>query len=191
MKKNVWIIVCISFLFTLYGCGGKDDRIMKEAVAYAEENMELLQACAQELQSLISEKADEGARTSVLAYKVELQDESRIRFYNYLEEREEPFESALCEKVLSGGIVQYISIHYYHGNCSIAFSCGGYGVGSNTGYYDIQIITSDKAEDLWGFDSEMTLVEQELGFLGHETEGDNTFFYYRIAKNVYYTEALY
>ena len=141
MKKKVLIIICISFLFSLYGCSGKDDRVMKEAVAYAKENMELLQTCAQELQLLISEKADESTRNSVLAYKVELQDKSRIRFYNYLEEREEPFESAICEKVLSGGFVQYISIHCYHGKCSIAFSCGGYGIGSNTGYYDIQIIT--------------------------------------------------
>ena len=164
---------------------------MKEALAYAEENIELLHACAKELQSLIYEEIGDSNQTSILAYKVELQNKSKMRLYNYNEEQEETFENALCERILTGGIVRYISIHYDHGNCSIAFSCGGYGIGSSTVYYDIQIIPSDKAEDLWGFDGNMTFTEQVPGFIGHEADGDNSFFYYRISEGVYYTEAFY
>lgn len=191
VKNKTWILVCVLLLFALSGCGAGHDAIMRRAVSYAEENRELLQACAQELQALLCEEAGDSARTSVLSYKIERQDASKLRLYNYAEEREESFENARCEEVLRGGLVQSISVHAANGICSVAFSCGGQGVGSNTAYYDIQIIPSDNAEDLWGFDSKMTFAERAPGFLGRAAEGDNSFFYYRIAEGVYYTEAFY
>ncbi len=184
MKKTFLILICFVLLFVLCSCGGINSNQRNESIEYAESNLEELQSCGQELIAILSAKNGSAG----LSYKVELRG-SRLRLYDYLEETEEEIESDLCRKILSGGRIDCIIIHLHKGNWSVEFSCGGYGIGPNTGYYDIQYIPSGEVDDLWFYDRTMTYDKQDKGYMGRETNGDNTFYYYQISKFFFYTEA--
>ena len=188
MKKIVSIIVCISLLLALSGCSNRHEKIMKEAIAYAEDNTELLRSCAKELQATISEMnlKKPGEKWG---YRIEPAKGSRLRLYDWIEESETEIQSELCREVLNGGVVQNITLHYKNGALSVEFSCGGYGMGANTGYYQITYISSGKVDDLQFYDDKMTYIEKDKGYFGTETGGDNTFFYYQIAEDIIYSYA--
>lgn len=187
MKKIVWIVVCAALLFALFGNGRKQERIMKNAIVYAEENTELLRACAKELARIIPETASKVSDTMLL-YRIELTDNAKLRLYDYHEKNETEIQSALCREILNGNVVQTINLRRNNGVLSVEFFCGGAGIGSNTAYYEINYVSSGRPEDLFFYDSGMTYVEKNGGYFGTK-DGDNTFFYYPIAEDLFYIEA--
>ena len=158
---------------------------MKNAIAYADGNLELLCSCAQELQTIIP--AETGQKRQ--SYKIEPLKDSTLLLYNCIDKSNTSIHSDLCEEVFSGGLVKLILVNYHNAICSVEFVCAGYGFGSNTGYYEIQYISSDVPNDLFFFDDNMFYIKQDGGYFGCEKDGDNTFFYYRITECLYYTEA--
>lgn len=164
---------------------------MEKAIEYAEKNMDLLRSCAESLKDLILERIPEEEQVSYVAYKVEQGSGNRQRLYDFLENKEEHIQNDYCQSIFNDGVVDFITVHYHHGGWSIEYSCGGYGLGPETGYYEIQCISSDQAVYLWGYDADMIYEKNGTGYMGTKADSDNTFFYYRITEGIYYTEAKY
>lgn len=189
MKKIVIIASVVVMLFSLTCCVGRHDRIMNASVSYAKDNIDLLKDCADSLKEQLLEISNQKEPDSYMAYKVELQENSILRLYDYTTQRETEIENKLCQQVLSSNVIDLITVHFHKGVWSVEFSCGGYGFGPDTKYYAIQIITSDDPSNLWHFDDEMIFVEKDNGFWGSRSDSDNSFYYFKIADGVYYTEA--
>ena len=191
MRRATLIFVCFVILFMLSSCEKRNEKIMDKALAYVEENEGLLRACAQELLDIISEEKSQNSPDVYYSYQITLQADSSLLLRDYLTDELIDIQSDSCRAVLNGDIIHLISIHHSNDSWIIEFSCGGSGIGSNTVYYDIQYVSSREAADLWGYDSDMSFVKKDKGFLGHAVDGDNSFFFYQITEDFYYTEASY
>ena len=123
MKKISLLVFGAVLLFTLSACGNSHEKNRKEAIAYAENNLELLKSCAQELQVSFSSELDRSEPTYFLAYKIEQQESSKLRLYNWAKETESEFHSELCQTILNEGYIKQISLHYNKGIWSIEFWC--------------------------------------------------------------------
>jgi len=185
IKRTISVLLCIAIVFLFCGCRITNRLAMKKTIAYACGNSELLRSCAQELQTIIP--AETGQKRQ--SYKIEQLKGSALLLFDYVEESNTSMHSDLCEEVFGGGLVKFILVNYSDAVCSVEFVCAGYGFGPNTGYCEIQYVSSDVPNDLFFFDDNMSYTEQDGGYFGCEKYGDNTFFYYRIAECLYYTEA--
>ncbi len=177
------------FLFALCGCNSRNSDAAK-AINYAENNLILLQQCSESLQTIVAEYCGE-EEPSYFACKVEQKAGDKQRLYIYREEEETDIRNDLCQRVFNGGVIDCITVHYYHGNWSFEYSCGGFGFGPDTVYFLIQYIPTDFPGNLWGYDEDMDFIEKDEGYWGTKKDSDNTFFYYRIAEGFYYTEAVF
>ncbi len=191
MKKIVIIVGVVVMLFSLTCCASRHDRIMNVSVSYAKDNIDLLKRCAESLKGQLLEISTQKELSSNLAYKIELQKNNILRLFDYTANRETEIENEMSQQVLNGGVIDLISVHFHKGVWSVEFSCGGCGIGPNMEYYAIQIITTDDPGDLWNFDNEMNFIGKDNGYWGSKTGSDNTFYYFRIAEGVYYTEAIF
>ncbi len=188
MKRVLFIIISTAWLLTLCGCGKAYERIMTQAINYGEQHEELLTSCAQELCEVIAEKEDLSEPALVLAYRID-QKNGTMKLKDQINDTTTEFQSDLCQEIMEGGIIQYITVHYHDEHFNVLFSCGGSGFGPNTNYYDLDYVPTGKLQDQWWYMKNIKYEETDNGFYGKETNGDNSFFFHKISEKLYYCEA--
>ena len=187
MKKAVLFVLCAALLLTLSTCGNRRERTREKAIAFAEDNLDLLRSYAQEWQTAAESQLSE--RPDSLCYMVKRQSDGSLCLYDRWTQTETEYHSEMCQQLLKKRLIKGIDLYYYNGAWSVKFFCGGAGIGSNTEYWEIECISTDEPADLCFYDDTMTWTERDNGFFGRQENGDNTFYYYRIAEGVFYTEA--
>ena len=187
MKKVICFLLCILTQIGLSGCIEKENN-SEEAIAYARDNSDLLCSCSQDLYNMIKEKENVWSPRQ-LTFRIEPDLNSTMRLCNYRTDSETSFENELCQKVFQGGVVDYIMVYCQNDKYNVEFSCCGIGLGSAALDIVIQFIPSDDVEDLVGYDRAMIFTEQDEGWYGKLEGSDNTFLYYKITDQLYYTEA--
>lgn len=205
MKRAVVILLLFVLLIGgvlagMRGCAAhRHERIMHRSISYAEENAQLLVACADDLLEQtpqLADHSDTGAATLMLnddadSYRITQNSGAEMTLYNYRNETETIFQSAQCRAVFDGKTVERIMVmtDASQDHAVVRFSCASFGMGPSTAYYEIQYIPSDDVRELWAYDPHMTYSEKDGGQYGTYADSDNTFFYARIAEGLYYCEA--
>ncbi len=196
MKRTLSFIICASFLLTLCGCGvirksagNRHERIRKESIEYGEQQEKVLCECAQELIGLVTERDALPQADLTLSYKITQRDGDTMRMQDYIRETETEIRSELCQKVLEGGVVQSIAVHYDSERFNVVFSCGGSGMGPNTSYYQLEYVPTGAAQDMWFYSERLPYEETDDGYYAEESNGDDSFFYHPISEYLYYCEA--
>lgn len=191
VKKTILLILCVCLAVSFFGCLRTPAGPIREAIAFAQGNAELLRAGAQAMIDIMQEKRLALEDKSNLYYIVKQSPKGALQLTGSNIKAKESVQNEPLQKLFDSNFIDCISLHSRGDRIVVVFSCGGYGIGSATGYYNIQYLPSGNVSDLWDYDKKMTFTELEEGCYGTKPESDNTFFYRQLDEDLFYCEAFY
>ena len=192
MKKTVSLLLCAIVIFHLVGCESRQhrhNRIMTSAKEYVAQNSDLIREAANWLISHYNdpEQWPEYGYT----IHIERSTENEITAQNYTTGQNEIIKNTACETLLlNDGIFKhrYITLHIAEDCQTVEFNVKGIG---NNAYYYVVFVPSGNIEDVWDYNSRFTYTEVDGGFLGEQSDGDNSFFYLPLSDDLFYCEAFF
>lgn len=177
--KNLLLLTLLVLL--LSGCFGAEYSASrrKTAVSYARQHEETIISCSEMLLSNYAKQDDALLITQV--------DGSLFRLYSYHAEEAEEVELPELQQLFDSGVIHCVTLRSY----SVEYDVGGTGIASNTTYRELNYIPSDQIQDLFGYSDKIPLEFDKAtgGYGGRKPNSDNTFYYFKIRENLYYTEA--
>lgn len=183
--KRLLCVICI-ICACLTGCENKKlaSAFRVESITYAEENVDLLKKCAKEVFDLVVQYdlADK-AHSSVC--RISMEESGELLVHPYFFKNDFSPDSKLLSQLFRDGKVFEIQVREY----AIEFGISDDRSISPDVYYKIIYTPSNELNSLFGYNEEMTFRASDGGWFGELPQNNNTFFYYIVSDNLYYTES--
>ena len=191
MKRILCALLVLLAILTLCGCGpllsalGVEDTKPPSGtlLAWAETHAELLGRCGGELLA----SCPETPKWTGAVFEVSIIKDDWIELWHQQSREFIDFHSEDCRVLLAEEAVDSVTVE----PAAVRFSLGGFGVGSQTDYYDVYYIPSDDVSGCFGWSAAMTFTERDGGRFGQSDDpaDDNTFFYQQIGEHLYFCVA--
>lgn len=184
MKRALCVILILCACLT--GCANKQSAaaLREESIAYAEENAELFEQCANEVFRLIAQyNLSDEPHSSVC--KITMEESGQFLIHPYFSGNDFSTESDLLSSLFRDGRIFEIQVREY----AVEFGIDDHRSVSPDVYYKIIYTPSNELTSLFGYNEDMTFEASSGGWFGTLAQSNNTFFYYTVTDHLYYTES--
>lgn len=155
----------------------------EEILGYANDHLDLLQRCAEELQ-------DRFAEYPVGSYRYCRISDSEIQqtHDNYGAAATSTFQSDTLGELFSGGVIREIQVDAR----TVSFYCSLGGIAPASCYEMLELVPSGQVTDLFGYDDRMRFrPDEDGGFFGTMLYSDDTLYYLPITDTLFYSVAVF